>query len=199
MKKCFFLAATGLLLTLIACTNANNDNKGNNVTDRYKEGSRAVYTAMETGDVSKLDTFLADQITEHEGGNDRTVSRDSLKAFFASMHNKYKDLKFDVIASAVDGDYGMTLTRMTGTTTDASTGVPANTKIDSKAVDVVRLQNGRAAEHWGFQDARDVMNMMGMMNPNIRKELDKMNSQMNQNMNSRDTGNMNKKDTGTKR
>ena len=52
---------------------------------------------------------------------------------------------------------------MTGTTKDSSMGMPANTPIDRMGVDVVRIENGMAVEHWSFDDPRDMMKMMQMM------------------------------------
>ena len=50
---------------------------------------------------------------------------------------------------------------MKGTTTATpSMGFPASTKFDSRSVDVVKLKDGKAQEHWAFMSMPDVMMMM---------------------------------------
>jgi predicted SnoaL-like aldol condensation-catalyzing enzyme len=68
----------------------------------------------------------------------------------------------EVISEAISGDYLFTLVRLTGTTTASpGMGMPPNKKMDSKSVDVVKLKDGKAVEHWEFVDPKDMMAMMG--------------------------------------
>ncbi len=49
---------------------------------------------------------------------------------------------------------------MRGTTNDASMGIPAGTEMDMTGIDLVRIKDGKAVEHWGFTQGRDMMKMM---------------------------------------
>lgn len=40
-------------------------------------------------------------------------------------------------------------------------GFPPSTKMDSRSVDVVKLKDGKAQEHWAFMSMPDVMMMKG--------------------------------------
>ena len=67
------------------------------------------------------------------------------------------------MANATDGDYNFDLNRTTGTTINEFMGMPANTQLDMTGVDVVKIKNGKAVEHWAYVDPKDMMKMMEMM------------------------------------
>ena len=158
---------------LVSCTDAGNnttskssmsDSASMSAASRAKEGMAAVYKAIETGDVSRVDSFIDEDFVDHYAPPDgREVrGRDSIKAIFANMHNQVKDMKFDIITSGGDEDYAMAVYHVTGTTTVPMMGMPANTKIDSRGVDVVKLKNGKATEHWEYDDPKEMMQLMQM-------------------------------------
>ena len=144
---------------LIACNQTKDsitvgiENDHAAMAKRNDEKIREVYRAIETGDVSKLDTFIADNVMDHERTPDgREINNlDNLKKFLVDMHNHFKDLKFDFIAHATGGDYHFTMVNMYGISTDDQFGMPANTTMNAPFVDVVRLRDGKIVEHWGFQ------------------------------------------------
>lgn len=125
--------------------------------------NKAIYKAIETGDVSKIKDYIDKDAVDHEagaGGGD-IHGGDSIIAMLGNIHNSFTDLKMEVISEALSGDYLFTLVRLTGTTTaNPGMGMPANRKMDSKSVDVVKLKNGKAIEHWEFMDPKDMMSMM---------------------------------------
>jgi len=125
--------------------------------------NREVYKAIETGDVSKLADYIDKDAVDHGGGanGQDVMGADSIIAMLGNIHNSFTDLKMDVIADAVNGDYLFTLVHMTGTTTATpGMGLPPNKQIDSKSVDVVKLKDGKAVEHWEFLDPKEMMAMM---------------------------------------
>lgn len=153
MKKISALAI--LSLFSLAAFSQNTDLLANN---------REVYKAIETGDVSKLNDYIDKDAVDHEGGpNGRDVmGGDSIIAMLGRIHNSFTDLKMDVMAEAINGDYLFTLVHMTGTTTATpGMGLPPNKQVDSKSVDVVKLKDGKAIEHWEFVDPKEMMSMMG--------------------------------------
>ncbi len=119
--------------------------------------NRKIYKAIETGDVSPIRDFIAKDAVDHESGaqGQDVIGSDSILASLANMHNGFTDLKFNIIADAVSGDYIFSLVHVTGTTKDS-----AAKKIDMTSMDVVKLKNGKAIEHWEYMDPKDVMAMM---------------------------------------
>ena len=92
------------------------------------------------------------------------------------MHNQFKDLKFDVIADATsaNGEYHFSWAKMSGTCTVASMGMPAGTHMNMSSVDVVRIKDDKAVEHWSFNDPKEMMEMVKMHQPGDMDKMDKM-------------------------
>jgi len=123
-----------------------------------------IYKALETGDVAPLDTLIASDCIEHDApGGGEIKGKDSVMNMLANLHNRIRNFKIDVITNAVNGDYVFSLIHITGTT-DSSMGMAAN-NIDEKAVDVMKFNNHKITDHWGFtEDAAVYKEMMDMRN-----------------------------------
>jgi predicted SnoaL-like aldol condensation-catalyzing enzyme len=87
---------------------------------------------------------------------------DAVKNIFMQMHDHIDNLSMKCIAAASDGEYHFALTRMTGNTNSEFMGMPANTPIDVTNVDLVRIKNGKAVEHWDYISPKEAMEMMNM-------------------------------------
>jgi predicted SnoaL-like aldol condensation-catalyzing enzyme len=180
MKKFLFTASAGLICFLFSCNNADNTKTTDTTTtEKNKTHSRDVYDAIETGDVSKLDSFMSKDIVDHSGMNGDIQGRDSVKANLARIHEMFKDIKIDIISEASNGDYAFTLVHFAGTTTVPMHDMPANTKVDHRGVDVVRLKDGMGVEHWRFIDEAEMMKMMNAGGDKMGSKMDdKMKSKM---------------------
>ena len=163
----FLLAGCKDSKTETTATTTSNNAETNSVH------SKAIYTAIETGDVSKID-FLADDVIDHEGGPNGTTGKDNVLKMLSDIHNHFRDLKMETIADATsaDGTYHFALIRMTGTSTDAFMGMPANTAMDHMSVDVVKMRDGKAAEHWGFYDPAGMKSMNPMGDSKMETKMD---------------------------
>lgn len=155
MKKLTFATATVLLCLIFSC---KNNNSANNAS-QYKEANSKIYKAIETGDVSDLDSILADDAIDHGAPSGEEVTgRDSIKASLAQVHNMFSNLKLEVLNSATDNDVIMERVRMTGTSNVDMPGMPPKgTKIDMTTVEVTKWKDGKAYEHWTFTDQRTPM------------------------------------------
>src|SRR5215211_4458697 len=116
MKKFFCLTGTGILLSLMSCTDStktSTDETGTSQADENLAKNRKVYKAIETGDAATLDSLIAGDAVDHRGPNGTDIKgTDSVKHMLADMHNHLKDAKFEVIESATNGDYIFTLARV---------------------------------------------------------------------------------------
>jgi predicted SnoaL-like aldol condensation-catalyzing enzyme len=160
MKKLTF-AAIIAMVCFISCQEKSTTTTNN--AERNTERNNAVYRAMETGDVSKLDSFIDKDIVDHEHGEIK--GRDALMKMFGEMHTHMSGLKFDLItdATSANGEYHFAWFKMKGTCTDGSMGMPAGTKMDMTGVDLVRIKDDKAVEHWGFADPNEMMKHMKEM------------------------------------
>jgi len=160
MKKLFFAASAFVCFFLIAC---NNDSNSGNDKNLYT--SRDIFKGIETGDTSKLVSIAPDAV-DHGGPNGDVTNGDSIKGMLAQIHNHIKDLKIEITNDAASGDYVYTWNKWTGTALDSSMGFKANQPINVTYVDIVKFSDGKAVEHWGFVDQKDVNAMRAQMMPN---------------------------------
>lgn len=175
MKKIFFAVTIAMLCFLISCKDTSTGSTTTNSNaERNTARNKEVYRAIETGDVSKLDSFIDKDIVDHEHGEIKGI--DSLKKMFADMHNHMSGLKMELVtdATSANGEYHFAWYKMKGTCTDGSMGMPAGTKMDMTGVDVVRIKDNKAVEHWGFSDPNEMMKMMKSMPPMDHKMDNKM-------------------------
>lgn len=176
MKRFIITAAVStacLLLSFSPCmflTSTAQIGKTDTVTKELqasinRQNTLAVYKGIETGDLSVMDKFVAEDVIDHAAMED-VKGRENVKKMLADIHNHYTNLKLTLISDATseDGVYHFALARITGTCKEAYMGMPANTPIDRTSVGVARMQNGKVAEHWGFEDPREMMKRMDRMN-----------------------------------
>ncbi len=167
MKKLFLISAGIGFCMLMSCKESTSaDNGAASLQEKNKANTMIVYKALETGDVNGLDSIIDKDFVDHSGPNGDVKGIDSLKSMFIEIHNHIPGLKMESIANATDGDYNFDLNRMSGTTSSPYMGMPANYKFDMMSVDVVKIKNGKAIEHWGFSDPKDIMKMMQNMKMN---------------------------------
>lgn len=173
MKKLFF-AAVALAITFTSCKDSGTSSStstGSTIdsTDATNtEHMNMVYRGIESGDMSAMDAFVAEDIVDHYGMPEEIKGRDNVKKMLSDMHNHFTNLKMEMVSSSTSADhnYHFALVHMTGTTKDDKMGRPANTAVDAMSVDVVKMKDGKATEHWGFENPKEMMKMMqGHMPP----------------------------------
>lgn len=160
MKKIFLALSAFFCCYLIACN--DNSNSGN---DKNLSASRDIFKGIETGDTNKLAPIATDAV-DHAGPYGEVTGGDSIKAMLAQIHNHVKDLKIEILNDVSSGDYVYTWNKWSGTALDSSMGFAPNQPFNTSGVDVVKFRDGKAVEHWGFIDQKDVMAMRAQMMPN---------------------------------
>jgi len=161
MKKFFAIASLPFVFLFISC---NNTAGGNSQGEKNMETVKTVNRAIEAGDMSKLDQYIAADGVDHNGGEhgEDIKGIDNIKTNLGHFHDTYKDMKLEEVQQASNGDYVFTLSRFTGTNSVASMGAPAGTHFDMTSVEVVKFNSeGKATDHWGYVSMVDAMKMMG--------------------------------------
>jgi predicted SnoaL-like aldol condensation-catalyzing enzyme len=154
--------------SLLSCNNSEtatvagaSKDSTSSVTEQNLAKNRSIYKAIESGDSATISGLIADDAVDHQGPNGGDLKGGTnIAHMLTDMHNHVKDLKFDVVADAANGDYVFTLVNVTGTANDNSMGMTAGNKMDDKSVDVVKVKDGKMVEHWGFVDWQQMMKMM---------------------------------------
>ncbi len=154
MKKFLFVSTAVILCCCMACSN-----KGGGISDKAQknlDASHIVGNAFETGKTDSIDYAVASDFVDHSGMGDK--NRDSLKAEITAFHAATKDSKTETMQEFANDDYVMSWVRFTGTS-DGSIGMPKG-PYDMHAIEVVKFKDGKAIEHWGYMEAREMMKMM---------------------------------------
>lgn len=164
MKKYFLAVSACLFLFCVSCNNKAGDDKAGDdkmsgQAEKNLAASHIVVDAFQTGDISKIDSAVASDFVDHTERGD--MGRDSLKAMIKMWHGASKDAKTEIIKELADDEYVFSWMRFTGSS-DGSMGMPAG-PYDMKSIEVVRFKDGKAVEHWGFMEPREMMKMMAQM------------------------------------
>ncbi len=107
-----------------------------------------------------LEEFWTEEYIQH---NPMIKSgRESFKEFMKGWLNAMPDLKWEpILAPNTKGDQVWVYGKYTGTFQNDWMGVPANDKeISFTAVDIVRVEDGKLAEHWDVMDLKTMFEQM---------------------------------------
>ncbi len=114
--------------------------------------------------VDAIDELLSDDFVEHQEfpgfGHDRAEA----KRFFAYMTQAFPDLHAEIHEMVASGDRVAIRSTFTGTHEGEFLGVPPTGKsVSVDGIDIVRVVDGRATDHWGIFDAMGMMQQLGVM------------------------------------
>lgn len=179
MKKTFIAAFAGLICICTSCNNPAPDTTTTTTTagadnskaqeEKNIAADDVVMKAFQTGDVSGIDSAIADDFVNHTDMGDKT-GKDSLKAMIKFVHTNFADMKTDKVHDAADGDYVYSWITSSGTS-DGSMGM-AKGPYKMSSVELTKFKDGKAVEHWSFMDSRDMAKMMAPSPPNTRGKTD---------------------------
>ena len=131
------------------------------------EGYRAVTDMFNSGKMEGLDKYIDANFQEHQMEPGMKPGLAGLKENMTNFRAAFPDLKFTINDIVAEGDKVWALSTMTGTHSGGPfMGMPANGKsFTAQGVDIVRITNGKAVEHWGFYDNMKMMSDHGAMPP----------------------------------
>jgi len=130
------------------------------------DGFRKVNEMFSTGKLDGLGQYIADNFVDHQMHPGQKPGLSGLKESMTEFRAAFPDLKFTLVNVVADSNMIYGLVNVTGTNSGPFMGMPASgKKIDFQAVDIVRLENGKCVEHWGFGDHMKMMEQLGMPMP----------------------------------
>lgn len=122
--------------------------------------------AVNSGSLDSLDELLAPDFVEHQPFPGKSADLEGIKEGFRELRSAFPDLKFTLEDEIVEGDKVTIRGTISGTHQGAYLGIPATGKtFSSQSIDIVRLENGKAAEHWGLIDQVTMLTQLGVMQP----------------------------------
>ena len=115
------------------------------------------------GDLDKIDELVTDDVVDHEQGlPGQPEGKEGVAFFVNAMRSAFSDLRATVGQSLESGDLASAHVTITGKHTGEFMGVPATDKsFEIEAIDIIRIEDGKCAEHWGVTDNMALMQQIG--------------------------------------
>lgn len=134
------------------------------MSDQNKDLAHRFYEEVfNAGAVDRVQDFCAEEFVNHEEGPPGAPEGlEGVKFFVQSFHDGFSDVHASIEELLADGDRIVARVRFTGTHDGDFMGIPASgKKIDMETIDIVRVADGKAAEHWGVTDNMKLMQQIG--------------------------------------
>lgn len=158
---------------IVACKDKDKDDKDkpveNKVDDTVKkniETTKSFYPMWEKGDWAAMEKIVAADFKDHSPMSDPSApfNRDTLMYYLKMNKEAFPDMKMEVLHAAGADDMVFVHYHFTGTNTGSFMGMPpTNKKVDYMGVDLLKIKDGVAIEHWDYGDNITYMRQMGMM------------------------------------
>jgi len=116
------------------------------------------------GNLSLVDELTTEDVTDHEEGLPGQPSgREGVKFFVNAMRQAFPDLRPKTIDPTMTaGDLDAARTILSGTHTGEFMGMPAGgSTVEFESIDIIRVSDGKVAEHWGVTDVMTLMQQIG--------------------------------------
>ncbi len=132
--------------------------------ENQKQFRRMIEEAFLANRPDLIEEFATPDFIENEEMPGMPTGLEGVKAFISMMHEAFSDLTYDIQDQVAEGDKIWARVKMRGTHTGDFMGIPATNKsVEIDAIDIVRFEGGKAAEHWGITDAMGLMQQLGAM------------------------------------
>jgi steroid delta-isomerase-like uncharacterized protein len=115
------------------------------------------------GDLSKLDELVTDDVVDHqEGLPGQPEGKEGVAFFVNTMQSAFSDVNATIGPSVESGDMASALVTISGKHTGEFMGVPATDRpFEVEGIDIIRIEDGKCAEHWGVTDNMALMQQIG--------------------------------------
>jgi predicted ester cyclase len=124
--------------------------------------ARVIESGFNEGKLTELGDLVSTDYVEHQFGGEPGL--DGLKSLIQQMRTAFPDLRMTIEDSAVSGDKVWARLRCRGTHKGPLMGIPPTGKsIDTTALEVCRVKNGKLVEHWGVPDRFAAMTQLGLL------------------------------------
>ncbi len=132
------------------------------MAEDLKNLARRVYATIGGGDLDQLDELMVPEFVDHNPDPGQGPGGEGVKEGFRRIHAGFPDLKATPAAIYVDGDTVIARVRVTGTHNGEFQGIALTGRsIDFEVIDIVRAEQGKAAERWGLVDGLRMMQKLG--------------------------------------
>jgi steroid delta-isomerase-like uncharacterized protein len=114
------------------------------------------------GNFDVFDELFADDFLDHTPQPGRTPDKAGARELYRALRAAFPDFHADIHWQIADGDCVTTYKTYHGTHRGEFLGVaPTGRKIQFETVDVMRVRNGKIAEHWGVANLFSLLQQFG--------------------------------------
>src|SRR3712207_732074 len=107
-------------------------------------------------------SLVADDFRDHEEFPGISSDRDGVRQFFEMMRSAFPDFRIDVEDMLVEGDKVAVRMQMSWTHQGEFLGMPGSgQRFSTTGIDIIRVVDGKAVEHWGATDTLAMMQQLG--------------------------------------
>lgn len=124
-----------------------------------------IYGLLSKHDIDGFLDLVADDMIEHEElpFPEASGGKAGVGALFQSMFNAFPDFEMVVEDTIVEGDKVVIRVKAQGTHQGDFMGIPATgRRIEVPLIDIMRVRDGKIAEHWGVMDNAAMMQQLGV-------------------------------------
>jgi steroid delta-isomerase-like uncharacterized protein len=117
---------------------------------------------LSNGNTEVIGDLVTDDVVDHEPFPGQPDGIEGVRQFAAMMAAAFSDVKATLGPSLESGDLASAQVTITGRHTGEFMGVPASDKqFEIEAIDLIRIEDGKCAEHWGVTDNMALMQQIG--------------------------------------
>jgi steroid delta-isomerase-like uncharacterized protein len=127
------------------------------ITRFYKE-------IIEGGNLALIDELATDDYVDHEEAlPGQPPGKEGVRYFVEAIRTAFPDIKVKTVeATLADGNMEACHVILTGTHRGEMAGMPATGKsVEFGSTDIIRVEDGKVAEHWGTTDNLSLMQQLG--------------------------------------
>lgn len=114
---------------------------------------------IEQGNEQVLRELLAADVINHSAPEGMPQGAESFRHFlFDVLRSGFSDLQVEILEQVAEHDLVTTRKKIKGIHTGPVFGIPASQKpVTISVIDIIRIKNGKYAEHWGQSNFSDVL------------------------------------------
>ena len=138
-------------------------------TENLKVLRQVVEEGFGNADLQIIDGLIHDNYTEHQFG--MRGGKEGLKKTILGLTNAFSNLQYELINYSVNESIVWTHYKCCGEHTGTfMEQEPTGKRFIIDVIDVVRIENGKIAEHWGIPDRFALLTQLEFLQPIMTKK-----------------------------
>ena len=132
--------------------------------DELSRLNRTFIEIFQSGNIDRLDEVTADDYVDRTPSPGQAADIQGLKDWLRATRAAFPDARFTIEDELIEGDRIVTRSTLSGTHTGEFQGLPPTGKrFAVQSIDILRVRDGKAVEHWGVFDALGLLQQLGFV------------------------------------